>query len=88
MYTVQLTKPVTEFIRGQPPKIQRQLTNKLKRLKENPRPYNCRKIKGADNIYRLKSGDYRIVYQVFDNNILVLVLRIGHRDYVYKRLTN
>jgi len=63
------------------------LKNKLKRLEEDARPHGCEEIKGAENLYHLWSGDYRIVYQVFDDKILIIVVRIGHRSYVYKRLT-
>ena len=86
MYKVQLTRSAADFIRGQDRKVQRQLTNKLKKLKNNPRPPDCKKIMGGENLYRLRSGVYRIVYQVFDEKILVIVIRIGHRKDVYKRL--
>ena len=86
MYKVQLTPAAADFIRGQDHKVQRQLTNKLAKLKNNPRPPACKKIKGGENLYRLRSGVYRIVYQVFDEKILVIVIRIGHRKDVYKRL--
>lgn len=86
MYKVQLTQDAADFIRAQTKKVQRQLAGKLRRLKDNPRPMDCKKIKGATNIYRLRSGVYRIVYQVFDDRILVIVIRIGHRKDVYKRL--
>jgi len=88
MYKVQLTQGATDFIRGQNQKVQRQLTNKLKKLKNNPRPPDCKKIKGGENLYRLRSGVYRIVYQVFDDKVVVVVIRIGHRKDVYKRLIN
>jgi len=86
MYKVQLTPDAANFIRGQTKKIQRKLTSKLKRLKDNPRPTDCKKIQGGQNLYRLRSGPYRIIYQVFDDRILVVVIRIGHRKDVYRRL--
>lgn len=86
MYKVQLTQPAADFIRGQTKKVQRQITGKLRRLKDDPRPPEAKKIAGAENFYRLRSGVYRIVYQVFDDRVLVTVIRIGHRKDVYKRL--
>ncbi len=86
MYKVQLTLKAADFIRDQSHKIQRQLTNKLTKLKNNPRPADCKKIKGGENLYRLRSGVYRILYQVFDDKVLVIVIRIGHRKDVYRRL--
>jgi len=86
MYKVQLTQAAADFIRGQTKKVQRQITRKLIRLKDNPRPPDCKKIQGGQNLYRLRSGVYRIVYQVFDDKVLVVVIRIGHRKDVYRRL--
>jgi len=86
MYKVQLTRAAADFIRGQTKKVQRQITGRLNRLKDNPRPMDCKKIQSGKNLYRLRSGVYRIVYQVFDDRILVVVIRIGHRKDVYKRL--
>lgn len=86
MYKVQLAQAAADFIRGQTKKVQRQITGKLRRLKDDPRPPEAKKIAGAENFYRLRSGVYRIVYQVFDDRVLVTVIRIGHRKDVYKRL--
>ena len=86
MYKVQLTQGAADFIRGQTKKVQRQITGKLRRLKDDPRPPDCKKITGAENIYRLRSGVYRNVYQVFDDRVLVIVIRMGHRKDVYRRL--
>jgi len=86
MYKVQLTRAAADFIRGQTKKVQRQITGRLNRLKDNPRPMDCKKIQSGKNLYWLRSGVYRIVYQVFDDRILVIVIRIGHRKDVYKRL--
>jgi mRNA interferase RelE/StbE len=88
MYKVQLTQKAADFIRGQTQKVQKQLTDKLKKLGNNPRPPHCKKIQGSENLYRLRSGIYRILYQVFDDKVLVIVIRIGHRKDVYKHLND
>jgi mRNA interferase RelE/StbE len=54
-------------------------------LMENPRPSGCEKLAGAQGLYRVHAGDYRIVYAVEDRAVLVLVLCIGHRREVYRR---
>ena len=48
-------------------------------LAEQPRPQGVRKIKGADYAYRIRIGSYRIVYEVFDRDKLVLILQIARR---------
>lgn len=52
-------------------------------LEENPRPADCKKLKGRD-AYRLRDGNYRFIYEVRDNVLVVLVLKVGHRKDIYK----
>ena len=53
-------------------------------LAENPRPPNCVALQGETGVYRVRVGDYRIVYEVFDRVLVVQVVRIGHRREVYR----
>jgi mRNA interferase RelE/StbE len=70
-----------------PKKIQRQVANKIDRLSTNARPSGCKILKtGKSPLYRIRSGDYRIVYQIQEQQVLILVVRIAHRKDVYKRL--
>jgi len=86
MYKVEVAEDVAEFIRGQTKKVQRQLHTKIKKLGKNPHPPNSIKLKGTNNLYRIVSGYYRIIYTVEHKEITVLVLRIAHRKKVYKNL--
>lgn len=52
----------------------------------NPRPPGARKLAGEDSFYRVREGDYRIVYAIEDDRLIILVLRIGHRSDVYRNL--
>jgi mRNA interferase RelE/StbE len=54
-------------------------------LTENARPPGCVKLANTPDLYRLRVGDYRIVYQVKDPALIVLVLSIGHRREIYRR---
>jgi mRNA interferase RelE/StbE len=54
-------------------------------LAEDPRPNGSEKLAGGTNEYRVRVGDYRVIYSVDDGVLLVLVLRIGHRCEVYRR---
>jgi mRNA interferase RelE/StbE len=53
------------------------------KLSTDPRPHGCRKLAGTLNRYRIRVGDYRIIYRVDDGQVTVLVLLIGHRSKVY-----
>jgi mRNA interferase RelE/StbE len=54
-------------------------------LADDPRPVGCSKIKAAgDNVYRVRRGDYRVLYAVYDDYVLVQVLKVGNRRDVYR----
>jgi mRNA interferase RelE/StbE len=51
-------------------------------LTENPRPQGYRKLKGRDG-YRIRVGDYRIIYDIFDSELVVDIIHLGHRKNIY-----
>ena len=53
-------------------------------LKENPRPVGCKKLKGRDNEYRIQIGRYRVIYEIRDAVLIVLVVKVAHRGKVYR----
>jgi mRNA interferase RelE/StbE len=55
-------------------------------LANDPRPHNSRKLSNEDSLYRVRVGDYRIIYQVRDETLVVLVVRVRHRREVYEHL--
>ena len=69
-----------------PKKIRRQIGNKIDQLASNPRPAGFKVLQQDRTLCRIRMGDYRIVYQIREKQVLVLVVRIGHRKEVYRRL--
>lgn len=67
-----------------PRDVQKRIGESVSDLAENPRPPGAEKMKGEDDLYRVRSGDYRVVYKVSDEVLLVLVVRVGHRREVYR----
>lgn len=63
---------------------QQRIRAALELLADNPRPPTCIAMQGEDSVYRVRVGDYRIVYEVVDSVLLVHVVRIGHRRKVYR----
>ena len=59
---------------------------KIQALSADPRPSGCTKLQGPPDLYRVRSGDHRIVYQVKDAQLLVLVVTVGDRKDVYQNL--
>ena len=60
--------------------------NAIDGLARQPRPAGCTKLIGADDAYRIRVGDYRIVYQIMDRVLIVWIIRIAHRKDVYRGL--
>ena len=58
---------------------------RIESLAANPRGRGTEKLKGADDLWRVRAGDYRIVYAIQDTVLLVLVVRVGHRRDVYRQ---
>ncbi len=62
------------------------VVRKIDELAQNPRPSGVRKIMGSDIDYRIRMGDYRIIYQINDSERVVEIRGIGHRKEIYKKL--
>ena len=73
-------KDIEEFDKD----VQRRIIRKLRSLGTDPRPDGSTKLAGEDNLYRVRVGDYRIIYQIRDKELVVLVVRAGHRREVYR----
>ena len=56
-------------------------------LSINPYPTGSRKLQGSEHLYRVRLGDYRIVYSVENKILLIEIIRIGHRKDIYRKLT-
>ena len=55
----------------------------LRSLADDPRPNGVKKLKGYDNTYRVRVGDYRIIYEIKDRELIVLLLSVSHRKDAY-----
>lgn len=84
-YRLEFASAAVRQLGSLPVKIQRRVSTKIEVLATVPRPAGCRKLKGTDDIYRIRVGGYRILYQVRDDVLLVLVVSVRKRGEVYKR---
>jgi len=57
---------------------------RIKALSENPRPSGCRKITGSKNDWRIRIGDYRVIYEIDEDAKVVRIMRVRHRREVYR----
>jgi len=83
-YRVALTASATKELHELPAKVIARILPRLERLAAAPRPPGCRKLKGGDKEWRVRVGDYRIVYEIDDAGKTVDVTRIAHRRHAYE----
>lgn len=85
-YRVVFTEEADEQLARLPEKIQRQIAGKLRLLADNPRPPRVKRLAQQSHLYRIRSGDYRVLYQIEDDLLLVLVVRVALRRDAYHGL--
>ncbi len=83
-YSILLAPPAERQLRSFTPSVQRRLVKRLKTLCDNPRPQGVKKLTGEDNLFRIREGNYRIIYTIQDKELIVLVVKIGDRKDVYR----
>ena len=64
--------------------VQRRLCRHIDRLAANPFPQGCKKLQAHEPFYRVRVGDYRIIYQIETAQLVVIIVKIGHRRDVYR----
>jgi len=84
MYRVSISKTVSKQIESFPSGAGLKIVDRIRSLGENPRPHGCEKLSGEENLWRVRSGDYRIVYAVFDKTKEVKITVVKHRREVYR----
>ena len=82
-YQIHLSQSVVKKLSKLPANIEDRLITSIQSLSQDPRPHGYKKLKGQDG-YRIRVGDYRIIYQIKDNFLTILVLDIGHRRDIYQ----
>jgi mRNA interferase RelE/StbE len=82
-YRVALTTSAEKELNSLPVKMIARMMPRLESLATTPRPAGCKKLRGGDREYRIRVGDYRIVYVIDDDAKTVDVTRIAHRREVY-----
>ena len=72
-------------LRKLPVDVQRRIVGDVESLARNPRPAGVVKLTGDENLWRIRIGDYRVVYEIHDDRLMVLVLRVANRKDVYRK---
>jgi len=83
-YRIALSPMAARQLRKLDAQVRRRIQAALDLLAEQPRPPSATRLVGGAGEWRVRTGDYRIVYEIEDERLLILVLRIGHRREVYE----
>ncbi len=83
-YAVEFAPGAEREFRKLAREIQLSLRPRIDALADNPRPAGAKKLKGRGDLWRIRAGDYRIVYEIRSRILVVLVVRVAHRREVYR----
>ena len=84
-YTITIKPSAKRSLAKLPKDVGERIARAIDGLAFQPRPSGCKKLEAADRLWRIRAGDYRIVYEIRDDVLLVLVIRIGHRRDIYRK---
>ena len=82
-YTLEFEKAAIRSLKKLTPQVAEQVEQDIRQLCQQPRPPGCIKLKGNPNLWRVRSGSYRIIYQIQDSRLIVLIVDVGHRSDIY-----
>ena len=82
-YSLAFKKSVAKDLRSIPNNDVKRILNRINSLQENPRAEGCVKLSNQEK-YRVRQGIYRIVYEIQDTELIILVVKVAHRSQVYK----
>jgi mRNA interferase RelE/StbE len=83
-YSILLAPPAERQLKALTQPVQKRIVKRLKLLTQDPRPPGIKKLAGEGDLYRIREGDYRIVYTIREKELIVLVVKIGNRKEVYR----
>jgi mRNA interferase RelE/StbE len=83
MYRIVISKGIEKLLDKLPDDVSSRVFTRLSNLEANPRPPDVKKLKGR-NVWRIRIGDYRVLYEIHDRNLQVIVVTLGHRRDVYR----
>lgn len=85
-YQIIFSPQARRSLRKLPPSIQQRVNDNILALAENPRPSGVKALQGYRGLLRLRVGEYRVIYRVEDRQLIVVVVQVGHRRDIYRRL--
>jgi mRNA interferase RelE/StbE len=84
-YVIEFVPSAVRELERLPRDTQARISSKIDQLAMNPRPSGAKRLRGTADRWRIRIGDYRVIYDIHDRALRVLVLKVGHRRDVYRR---
>ena len=83
-YQIEWKPSALKELRGFQKEAVRRIILTVEKLADNPFPSGVRKLVGSEYTYRVRIGDYRVIYSVYEQRLLIEIVRVGHRKDVYR----
>jgi mRNA interferase RelE/StbE len=83
-YRIEVTPRAQKELKALPVRERQRVAEQIDALKTDPRPEGCKKLKGKEDFYRIRVGDYRVVYLVKVEVLVILIVRIADRKEIYE----
>ncbi|TAH35684.1 type II toxin-antitoxin system RelE/ParE family toxin [Candidatus Saccharibacteria bacterium] len=83
-YEIKLSRLAVKTLKKLPSHISARIFQKIELLADDPRPAGVKKLTGYASFYRIRVGDYRVIYDIHDGRLTVLVVEVGHRKDIYR----
>lgn len=84
MYQIELTRGAVKGMRKLDAGVRGRIHLAIEALADDPRPAGCLKLSGSEDLWRIRVGDYRILYEIHDERLVVVLVRIAHRRESYR----
>jgi mRNA interferase RelE/StbE len=79
-YKIEFTKECRKSLKNLPTKIKNKIIGIIHQLEKNPYTCNSKKLKAKENVYRIRQGDYRIIYEIINEELIIVIIDIKKRD--------
>lgn len=83
-YSIEFLRTARKELSKLPEDVQQRIAEKIDELQANPHPPGVKALKNGDGRLRLRVGDYRVIYRIESDRLIIIVVKIGHRRNIYK----
>lgn len=83
-YAITLARSARKELERLQPQLVSRIVSKIEALGAQPRPTGCRKLQGEENLWRIRVGSFRVIYAVYDSQMIVDIIAVCHRSDAYR----